>query len=109
MLANISLFAFKNANFPSLKFAVQFVYKPAVFLNRNQSNKCLMNCSLLHNRSSRSFVTGRINLNKQLPNGGRRNNPSTVYYVVALGVLVTGFSYAAVPLYRLFCQVCYSR
>lgn len=30
---------------------------------------------------------------------------STVYYVVALGVLTVGFSYAAVPLYRLFCQV----
>jgi len=29
---------------------------------------------------------------------------STVYYVVALGVLTVGFSYAAVPLYRLFCQ-----
>nr|CAG4642141.1 EOG090X0GO2 [Eurycercus lamellatus] len=31
-------------------------------------------------------------------------NKSTVYYVVALGVLVGGMSYAAVPLYRLFCQ-----
>nr|CAG4645207.1 EOG090X0GO2 [Leptodora kindtii] len=33
-----------------------------------------------------------------------RSNKSTVYYVVALGVLTVGFSYAAVPLYRLFCQ-----
>nr|CAG4641300.1 EOG090X0GO2 [Eulimnadia texana] len=29
---------------------------------------------------------------------------STVYYTIALGVLVVGFSYAAVPLYRIFCQ-----
>lgn len=29
---------------------------------------------------------------------------STLYYVSALGVLVVGLSYAAVPLYRLFCQ-----
>lgn len=36
---------------------------------------------------------------------GSQRNKSTLYYVVALGVLVGGFSYAAVPLYRLFCQV----
>lgn len=36
---------------------------------------------------------------------GSQRNKSTVYYVIALGVLVGGFSYAAVPLYRLFCQV----
>nr|CAG4642882.1 EOG090X0GO2 [Evadne anonyx] len=35
--------------------------------------------------------------------GGDRNK-STIYYVLALGVFVGGFSYAAVPLYRLFCQ-----
>jgi hypothetical protein len=31
---------------------------------------------------------------------------STVYYVVATAVLTVGLSYAAVPLYRMFCQVC---
>jgi cytochrome c oxidase assembly protein Cox11 len=30
---------------------------------------------------------------------------STVYYVVATAVLTVGLSYAAVPLYRMFCQV----
>jgi hypothetical protein len=30
---------------------------------------------------------------------------STVYYVVAAAVLTAGLSYAAVPLYRMFCQV----
>lgn len=29
---------------------------------------------------------------------------STLYYVTATGVLVIGLSYAAVPLYRMFCQ-----
>lgn len=30
---------------------------------------------------------------------------STLYYVTAAGVLAAGLSYAAVPLYRMFCQV----
>lgn len=101
MLANIALFAAK-----SLQSKVQILCKPIVYFSRNQPSN-LVNYSLLHNRSGvRSFFTSRKNLNNQLPNGSgsRRNNPSTVYYVVALGVLVTGFSYAAVPLYRLFCQ-----
>lgn len=29
---------------------------------------------------------------------------STLYYVTAAGVIVVGLSYAAVPLYRIFCQ-----
>lgn len=32
------------------------------------------------------------------------NNRSTLYYVAGIGVLFVGFSYAAVPLYRMFCQ-----
>lgn len=34
-----------------------------------------------------------------------RRIKSTLYYVTAGGVLVAGLSYAAVPLYRMFCQV----
>ncbi|XP_055906092.1 cytochrome c oxidase assembly protein COX11, mitochondrial [Eupeodes corollae] len=34
----------------------------------------------------------------------QKNIKSTLYYVTAGGVLVVGFSYAAVPLYRMFCQ-----
>jgi len=53
----------------------------------------------------RSFCTSRYrNSNKSGYQGGEKNR-STVYYVVALGVLVGGLSYAAVPLYRIFCQV----
>uniref|UniRef100_A0A1A9X0F6 Cytochrome c oxidase assembly protein COX11, mitochondrial n=1 Tax=Glossina brevipalpis TaxID=37001 RepID=A0A1A9X0F6_9MUSC len=33
-----------------------------------------------------------------------RNLKSTLYYITAGGVLVIGLSYAAVPLYRMFCQ-----
>jgi hypothetical protein len=28
-----------------------------------------------------------------------------MYYLMSIGALVVGFSYAAVPLYRMFCQV----
>ncbi|KAM3957722.1 cytochrome c oxidase copper chaperone COX11 [Aphomia sociella] len=34
----------------------------------------------------------------------KRNVRSTLNYVVALGVMTVGLSYAAVPLYRIFCQ-----
>jgi len=30
---------------------------------------------------------------------------STVYYLSSVGVLTVGLSYAAVPLYKMFCQV----
>uniref|UniRef100_A0A1B0F9W9 Cytochrome c oxidase assembly protein COX11, mitochondrial n=1 Tax=Glossina morsitans morsitans TaxID=37546 RepID=A0A1B0F9W9_GLOMM len=33
-----------------------------------------------------------------------RNVKSTLYYITAGGILVVGLSYAAVPLYRMFCQ-----
>lgn len=38
--------------------------------------------------------------------GGRQDHRlrSTVYYVGAIGVLAVGLTYAAVPLYRIFCQ-----
>ncbi|XP_055856297.1 cytochrome c oxidase assembly protein COX11, mitochondrial [Episyrphus balteatus] len=34
----------------------------------------------------------------------KKDIKSTLYYVTAGGVLIVGFSYAAVPLYRMFCQ-----
>ncbi|XP_059050759.1 cytochrome c oxidase assembly protein COX11, mitochondrial [Achroia grisella] len=34
----------------------------------------------------------------------KRNARSTLNYVVAIGVMTVGLSYAAVPLYRIFCQ-----
>jgi cytochrome c oxidase assembly protein subunit 11 len=44
-----------------------------------------------HNTSSNSEQKKRIQ--------------STVYYLSSLGVLTVGLSYAAVPLYKMFCQV----
>lgn len=34
----------------------------------------------------------------------KKNIRSTVYYFTSVGIIFVGFSYAAVPLYRLFCQ-----
>lgn len=35
----------------------------------------------------------------------RKRQKSTLYYLTAGGIFVAGASYAAVPLYRMFCQV----
>lgn len=43
----------------------------------------------------------RFNSSEQMQ---KKRIKSTLYYVSAAGVLVAGFSYAAVPLYRMFCQ-----
>ncbi|KAK7079354.1 Cytochrome c oxidase assembly protein cox11, mitochondrial, partial [Halocaridina rubra] len=37
-------------------------------------------------------------------NSGAKGPKSTIYYIAALGVVALGLSYAAVPLYRIFCQ-----
>ncbi|XP_064118368.1 cytochrome c oxidase assembly protein ctaG-like [Macrobrachium nipponense] len=41
---------------------------------------------------------------KEVPSGKARGTKSTLYYIAALGVATLGLSYAAVPLYRIFCQ-----
>ncbi|XP_068247599.1 cytochrome c oxidase assembly protein ctaG isoform X1 [Palaemon carinicauda] len=38
------------------------------------------------------------------PFGTPKSTKSTLYYIAALGVATLGLSYAAVPLYRIFCQ-----
>jgi len=53
---------------------------------------------------SRSFMTSPCRFVSQPKYQGGDRNKSTIYYVLALGVFVGGFSYAAVPLYRIFCQ-----
>lgn len=35
----------------------------------------------------------------------KKKSRSTLYYLTAAGILTVGMSYAAVPLYRIFCQV----
>ncbi|XP_066966287.1 cytochrome c oxidase assembly protein COX11, mitochondrial isoform X3 [Macrobrachium rosenbergii] len=42
---------------------------------------------------------------REVPSGKKRATKSTLYYIAALGVATLGLSYAAVPLYRIFCQV----
>ena len=51
-------------------------------------------------RSKSSFSTGY-----RRDQGGNHANRRTVIYTVAIAVGVVGLTYAAVPLYRLFCQV----
>ena len=48
-----------------------------------------------------------ISLARHYATGGRSSTPNTsntVRYIVATTIVVLGLSYAAVPLYRLFCQ-----
>lgn len=64
---------------------------------------------------SRNFSTGVIRYSGSDERGGAEGSAgaeymsqgtkSTLYYIAALGVLAFGLSYAAVPLYRIFCQV----
>ena len=42
---------------------------------------------------------------RKLPQTSKERNLTTLLYLVSLAVLTTGASYAAVPLYRIFCQV----
>lgn len=62
-------------------------------------------CRLLFNtiRNARKFHTS-LKLNQSSNDTQRRKIKSTLYYIAATGVLTVGLSYAAVPLYRMFCQ-----
>nr|CAG4643580.1 EOG090X0GO2 [Ilyocryptus agilis] len=76
---------------------INFSLLPTVFTSRG-------NLTSTGVWSSRSFMTGFRLMNGAAGNSQNKGKRSTLYYVVALGVLVSGMSYAAVPLYRLFCQ-----
>lgn len=55
----------------------------------------------------RHFTCGRLLMGRQVEGGEGatgRSQRSTLYYIAAAGVLALGLSYAAVPLYRIFCQ-----
>jgi len=72
------------------------------------SNNIKTNYRLLGNkRIPLSQQINRLQSNKNTNENTKqsRNIRSTLYYVTAAGVLVAGFSYAAVPMYRMFCQV----
>ncbi len=42
---------------------------------------------------------------RKLPKTSKERNLTTLLYLFSLAILTTGASYAAVPLYRIFCQV----
>jgi len=83
---------------------------------------CLpLNNVVVCNKWSRKFSSliqqSRVPVNKLCFNGAvrsynaterthqSRNNRSTLVYTTAVAIVVLGLSYAAVPLYRMFCQV----
>ena len=72
------------------------------FICRNWHSHNLMKCrfhtSVLETLRQQNKGTGKWT-DKQ------KRLRSTVYYVAATAVLTVGMSYAAVPLYRMFCQV----
>lgn len=60
---------------------------------------------------TQAYLTRGIHQSQKVFNNGFSSKPmsqgtkSTLYYIAAVGVLALGLSYAAVPLYRIFCQV----
>lgn len=59
---------------------------------------------------TQAYLTRGIHQSQKVFNNGFSSKPmsqgtkSTLYYIAAVGVLALGLSYAAVPLYRIFCQ-----
>lgn len=62
----------------------------------NTCNKCKFQTNISKRFSKNYSNTPNSNHNLKLR--------STLYYITAAGILVIGLSYAAVPLYRIFCQ-----
>jgi len=58
-------------------------------------------CKIFQNQTFRSF--GR-NSGEDLRKARQKRIRSTLYYLTAAGIVTAGMSYAAVPLYRMFCQ-----
>lgn len=81
-------------------FRVLGCVKCVELLTRNNCKSYLFNSNL----ATRPLETNVRFFSRQ--SGSPKSKlKSTVYYVAALGVLTVGLSYAAVPLYRIFCQV----
>lgn len=76
----------------------------------NEGQYLFRNCPLYAQRGLRVAEPARFNSSQsrsQTRSAWRERNKSVMLYVVAGAVLVVGFSYAAVPLYTVFCQVMY--
>lgn len=70
---------------------------------RQLSTKCVN--TFKYTAQQKRFVSQIPKGNPSADAARKKNLRSTLYYVTAGGVLVVGLSYAAVPLYRMFCQV----
>lgn len=65
-----------------------------------------VNCKrLLCTNIRKQLRSNKTNGNKFQSTEIKKKSKSTLYYLTATGVLAVGMSYAAVPLYRIFCQV----
>ena len=74
----------------------------------NEGQYLFRNCPLHAQRGLCAVEPARFNSSQsrnQTRSAWRERNKSVMLYVVAGAVLVVGFSYAAVPLYTVFCQV----
>ena len=90
-------------------------WRPLWFTGRIKSYPYISNQLLIQSRKKITdrYVLSRYHFSTSSPNffarnvdsGKNKRSQSTLYYLGALGVLVVGASYAAVPLYRIFCQV----
>lgn len=67
----------------------------------NKTNLCRNTTHVKHYLNSCRFLNSSVNKSEKV----NKNLRSTVYYIAGIGVLCVGLSYAAVPLYRMFCQV----
>ena len=95
----------------NLPFVTGVSWKSTMAVPMSPCVKCL-----LQTNNGRSYSwTGRFYCRRFISNkrsslnssqtGFAQRNRTTVIYVISLAVAVVGFSYAAVPLYRLYCQV----
>ncbi|XP_076272165.1 cytochrome c oxidase copper chaperone COX11 [Rhynchophorus ferrugineus] len=78
------------------------VLNHGIQLSNNFSQLLCKNCANLTRPVYRYY--GKNTLEEQMKNARKKRLRSTLYYVTAAGIVTAGLSYAAVPLYRMFCQ-----
>ena len=99
-----------------IHFTKEITYKSTLLVSTTPFRKCYFQTG--SSRVRRHFPCSRVcsvhrwrffSANRGSFKHGKANtaqsNRTTVVYIISLAVAVVGFSYAAVPLYRLYCQV----
>lgn len=84
----------------SCQHLLRTAYGNSVALPRQQFVKLQFHTSVLRSLKEQQNVKETAGWTER-----QKKLRSTVHYVVATAVLTIGLSYAAVPLYRMFCQV----